>query len=234
MDNATPPTGALANLNLQDDNQNPGAASPNTVMVDAPEEHVVEPNGTESEDVAIINPDSMETDTLLANDCMLHPAPLPSARALTRPRRGHEGACAPAASRRAQDHRRPSSHMDGRRLAGVLQEGAWPGIPRGWLPMVRDSNNPPSLRPLSRGSLTTQMQADPPFPVRQQRPRSVLHLPRTRLRSEQCPRRLELLCAICARVVEQEPPEYLFPTFRPPSLHEGGKRLGIHTVLGDT
>ena len=78
MDEATPPTGALANLNLQDDTQNPGTASPNTVMVDAPEEHVVEPNGTETEDVAIINPDSMETDTtLLANDCMLAP---PSAR----------------------------------------------------------------------------------------------------------------------------------------------------------
>ncbi|KXX73450.1 Ubiquitin carboxyl-terminal hydrolase 21 [Madurella mycetomatis] len=38
------------------------------MMVDAPEEHVVEPNGTETEDVAVINPDSMETDTLLASD----------------------------------------------------------------------------------------------------------------------------------------------------------------------
>ena len=72
MDGATPPTGALANLNLQDDNQNPEAASPNAVMADAPEEHVVEANGTETEDVAIINPDSMDTDTtLLASDCTL-------------------------------------------------------------------------------------------------------------------------------------------------------------------
>ncbi|KAL2268587.1 hypothetical protein VTJ83DRAFT_3433 [Remersonia thermophila] len=51
-----------------DDLQNPGA-SPNAMVVDGPEEHVVEPNGTESEDVAIINPpDQMETDTLLASD----------------------------------------------------------------------------------------------------------------------------------------------------------------------
>jgi ubiquitin carboxyl-terminal hydrolase 7 len=79
MDEATPPTGALANLNLQDDIQNPGTASPNTVMADAPEELVVEPNGTETEDVAIINPDAMDTagTTLLASDCMLAP---PSAR----------------------------------------------------------------------------------------------------------------------------------------------------------
>ncbi|EAQ85996.1 hypothetical protein CHGG_07249 [Chaetomium globosum CBS 148.51] len=69
MAGATPPTGALANLNLQDDNQNPEAASPNTTMVDAPEEHVVEANGTEAEDVAIINPDAMDTDSpLLATD----------------------------------------------------------------------------------------------------------------------------------------------------------------------
>ena len=76
MDEATPPTGALANLNLQDDTQNPGTASPNTVMTDAPEELVVEPNGTETEDVAIINPDAMETTgtTLLASDCMLAPS----------------------------------------------------------------------------------------------------------------------------------------------------------------
>ncbi|KAK4044791.1 hypothetical protein C8A01DRAFT_42409 [Parachaetomium inaequale] len=69
MDGATPPTGALANLNLQDDNQNPEAASPNAVMADAPEEHVVDANGTETEDVAIISPDNMDTDTtLLASD----------------------------------------------------------------------------------------------------------------------------------------------------------------------
>jgi ubiquitin carboxyl-terminal hydrolase 7 len=87
MDGATPPTGALANLNLQDDNQNPEAASPNAVMVDAPEEHVVEANGTETEDVAVINPDNMDTDTtLLASDCTLPlRLRLRRSRALTRP-----------------------------------------------------------------------------------------------------------------------------------------------------
>jgi ubiquitin carboxyl-terminal hydrolase 7 len=76
MDGTTPPTGALANLDLQDDNQNPEAASPNATMVDAPEEHVVEANGTEAEDVAIINPDTMDTDSpILATDRTLAPAP---------------------------------------------------------------------------------------------------------------------------------------------------------------
>lgn len=75
-DAAAPPTGALANLTLdQDDNQNQEAASPNTMVVDAPEEHVVEPNGTEAEDVAIINPDAMDTDSLLASDCTSPPPP---------------------------------------------------------------------------------------------------------------------------------------------------------------
>ncbi|KAM7196423.1 ubiquitin carboxyl-terminal hydrolase [Rhypophila sp. PSN 637] len=38
-------------------------------MVDAPEEHLVEPNGSENDsNVAIINPDAMESDTLLATD----------------------------------------------------------------------------------------------------------------------------------------------------------------------
>jgi ubiquitin carboxyl-terminal hydrolase 7 len=70
-----------------DDNQNPEAASPNAVMVDAPEEHVVEANGTETEDVAVINPDNMDTDTtLLASDCTLPLRPrLRRPRALTRP-----------------------------------------------------------------------------------------------------------------------------------------------------
>lgn len=67
----TPPTGDLANLTLQDDNHSLEPVSPNAVMVDAPEEHVIEPNGTESDDVAIINPDTMDTDTLVASDCML-------------------------------------------------------------------------------------------------------------------------------------------------------------------
>ncbi|KAL2152444.1 hypothetical protein VTH82DRAFT_5628 [Thermothelomyces myriococcoides] len=69
MDGTTPPTDDLANLSLQDDNQTPVAASPNVMMVDAPEEHVVHTNGTETEEVAIINPDSMEADApLLASD----------------------------------------------------------------------------------------------------------------------------------------------------------------------
>ena len=74
MDDASspaPPTAVLANLNLQDDHQNQEPVSPSAMMVDAPEEHIVEPNGTETDDVAIINPDNMETDHLLASDCML-------------------------------------------------------------------------------------------------------------------------------------------------------------------
>ncbi|KAK4148186.1 uncharacterized protein C8A04DRAFT_33677 [Dichotomopilus funicola] len=52
-----------------DENQNPEAASPNTVMVDAPEEPLVEANGTEAEDASTDNPETVETDTpLLAND----------------------------------------------------------------------------------------------------------------------------------------------------------------------
>ncbi|KAM7219944.1 ubiquitin carboxyl-terminal hydrolase [Rhypophila decipiens] len=39
------------------------------MMVDAPEEHLVQPNGSENDsNVAIINPDAMESDTLLATD----------------------------------------------------------------------------------------------------------------------------------------------------------------------
>ncbi|AEO63311.1 8c6c3997-ee0a-462a-991b-d5e8e1ac56d1 [Thermothielavioides terrestris] len=68
MGDTARPLHALANLSLQDDNQTPEAASPNSMMVDAPEEHVVEPNGTEPDDVAIIHPDSMDVDTLLASD----------------------------------------------------------------------------------------------------------------------------------------------------------------------
>jgi ubiquitin carboxyl-terminal hydrolase 7 len=44
------------------------AHSPSAMMVDAPEEHIVEPNGGEVDDVAIINPDTMETDVLVATD----------------------------------------------------------------------------------------------------------------------------------------------------------------------
>ncbi|KAK0651817.1 hypothetical protein B0T16DRAFT_404747 [Cercophora newfieldiana] len=50
------------------DNDAAETHSPNTMMVDAPEEHIVEANGGEADDVAIINPDAMETDALLASD----------------------------------------------------------------------------------------------------------------------------------------------------------------------
>ncbi|KAK0739732.1 hypothetical protein B0T21DRAFT_382697 [Apiosordaria backusii] len=63
------PVPDFANLTLQADNHlNGDAVSPNAMLLDTPEEHIVEPNGTESEDVAIINPDSMETDAVLATD----------------------------------------------------------------------------------------------------------------------------------------------------------------------
>lgn len=66
-----PLTKALAERGIQDDNLNPETASPNGMLIDTPEEHVIEPNGAETEDVAIINPDGMETDMLLASDCVL-------------------------------------------------------------------------------------------------------------------------------------------------------------------
>lgn len=69
----TLPIVALADLELQDDNLNSEAASPNAMMVDAPEEHIVNPNSAETEDVAIINPDNMDTDQLLASDCTFAP-----------------------------------------------------------------------------------------------------------------------------------------------------------------
>ncbi|KAM7208755.1 hypothetical protein V8F20_000918 [Naviculisporaceae sp. PSN 640] len=51
------------------DPNNLEAPSPNAMMVDAPEEHLVEPNGSENDsNVAIINPDVMESDTVLASD----------------------------------------------------------------------------------------------------------------------------------------------------------------------
>jgi hypothetical protein len=68
---SAPLVAAFANLDLQDGAPNSEATSPAPMAVDAPEEHVIEPNQTESEQVAIISPDSMETDTpLLASDCM--------------------------------------------------------------------------------------------------------------------------------------------------------------------
>jgi ubiquitin carboxyl-terminal hydrolase 7 len=82
MDAATLPN-TLADMSLQDDIQPTGPAQ-NPAGLDAPEEHVVEPNGTESEDVAIINPpDQMDTDTLLASDCTL--LPFPSLRTIRLP-----------------------------------------------------------------------------------------------------------------------------------------------------
>lgn len=61
---------SLTNSAPQDENQNPEAASPNAMMVDAPEEPLVEPNGPEAEDASTDNPETVETDTpLLANDC---------------------------------------------------------------------------------------------------------------------------------------------------------------------
>ncbi|KAK3359743.1 hypothetical protein B0T25DRAFT_533748 [Lasiosphaeria hispida] len=47
------------------DTHTPEAPSPNAMAVDPPEEHIVEPNGTETEDVAIIEP---ESDALQATD----------------------------------------------------------------------------------------------------------------------------------------------------------------------
>lgn len=69
---AAPPSAGFANLNLQDDNQNPEAAPSNAAMADAPpEEHIVEPAGTETDNVAIIHTDNMDTYPLLATDCRL-------------------------------------------------------------------------------------------------------------------------------------------------------------------
>ncbi|KAK4159020.1 ubiquitin carboxyl-terminal hydrolase [Cladorrhinum sp. PSN259] len=51
-----------------DENSILDTSSPNGMLVDQPEEHIVEPNGTESEDVAIINPESMDIDAPVATD----------------------------------------------------------------------------------------------------------------------------------------------------------------------
>ncbi|KAK0752159.1 hypothetical protein B0T18DRAFT_404252 [Schizothecium vesticola] len=50
------------------DEPTPDANSPTDLMLDAPEEHIVEPNGAESDDVAIIDPDAMDTDELRRAD----------------------------------------------------------------------------------------------------------------------------------------------------------------------
>lgn len=63
----------LANLAIGiKDEQNPDAPSPNSMLVDTPEEHIVEPNGVDNDDVAIITPDADEKEApVLANDCEL-------------------------------------------------------------------------------------------------------------------------------------------------------------------
>lgn len=55
---------------MKEDNDT-DAHSPNVMMVDAPEEHTIEPNGGEVDEVAIINPDAdtMDTDAILASNC---------------------------------------------------------------------------------------------------------------------------------------------------------------------
>jgi hypothetical protein len=68
MPETTLPTAELEALTLDKDNHI-DTHSPNAMMVDAPEEHIVEPNGEEADDVVIINPDLMETDVLLASNC---------------------------------------------------------------------------------------------------------------------------------------------------------------------
>ena len=75
-----PPAGRLANLSLQEENHITEAASPNGMLVDQPEEHIVEPNGTESEDVAVINPDSMDVDAPVATDRTFRLPPSPASR----------------------------------------------------------------------------------------------------------------------------------------------------------
>lgn len=81
------PIVALANLNLQDDNQNPEPASPNAMAIDNSPEHIVEMNGPETENVAIINPDAMDTDAVLASDCTFAlPPPSVTSSMLIRPR----------------------------------------------------------------------------------------------------------------------------------------------------
>lgn len=77
----TPPTGEFRQLTIDEETNTTEAPSPNAMVVDAPEEHIVEPNGAENDDVAIINPDTMDTDVVLASDCQsghpsCHPASL--------------------------------------------------------------------------------------------------------------------------------------------------------------
>lgn len=63
----------VANLPIRTkDDQNPQAPSPNAMLVDTPEEHVVEPNGVDNDEVAIITPEADEKEApVLATDCEL-------------------------------------------------------------------------------------------------------------------------------------------------------------------
>jgi hypothetical protein len=71
-----PPAAQLANLTVSDEAFNPDMHSPNDMMIDG-EEHIVEPtaNGEERDNLAIINPDHLETeaehlqDLPVATDC---------------------------------------------------------------------------------------------------------------------------------------------------------------------
>lgn len=71
-------TDDIANLGIYDEAYNPDMPSPNDMLVDT-EEHIVEPteNGLEKDNLTIINPDSLETETEQpqdlprADDCML-------------------------------------------------------------------------------------------------------------------------------------------------------------------
>ena len=75
-----------ANLAIRNkDEQNPQAPSPNAMLVDTPEEHIVEPNGIDNDDVAIITPETDEKEApVLATDRELdNTAPYISIRALS-------------------------------------------------------------------------------------------------------------------------------------------------------
>ncbi|KAK3501559.1 hypothetical protein B0T13DRAFT_446675 [Neurospora crassa] len=60
----------VANLPIRTkDDQNPQAPSPNAMLVDTPEEHIVEPNGVDNDEVAIITPEADEKEApVLATD----------------------------------------------------------------------------------------------------------------------------------------------------------------------
>lgn len=65
------PTSNLANLSLAQDGDHPGLPSPDSMMIDHPDEHLVDANGMETDNVAEINPDSDRSEPSLpvASDC---------------------------------------------------------------------------------------------------------------------------------------------------------------------